>query len=396
MSELENKAPSKPPKAPSVPKKAPKPPVKPAAAGSVPAAPTKAPAAPTKPEKKAPIKKEESQASAPETEKNVAPKKPAAKPAPAKAAMKPATANQEEKKAAPKKPEQKNDASAVLENDAQKPEPVEDKTENKPSAPEKPAKKAKKANVDDKNLKVVESALSVEELNQRKQRKIRNSIYAMSAVVLVLIIALIVILLWPSEERVEAQYDLTFESVPANVSIEHAIFDSEINGNVITFKKPITIQNAKTSSYNGFTNFIMKVKFVNSNKVDVTNQIYLRINDDNREDVYLINGGGSITVGDVDDLRHSYVDLKDNEYIYYTNILTKADDPYEVILGFMVKDQRVLEDEITMQVTFYCFDSSNLNLSITSSGSYLISSGTNIPANDEYVNKVKENANSKN
>lgn len=376
MPETENKAPARPPQKPAAPK-----PVAPAKPGPV---PPKAPPAP-KPAPAMPKAPAEKPAPAMPKAPPAAPKAP--KPAPAAPKNEP----KPEKKAAPAMPKGKP---------APKPAPVV------PPAPSKPVKgkKNKKGdkqgkNVDDKNLKVVEKALSIEEINQRKERRTKNAIYVFAALITIVIIILIIIFFWPADQKVEAVYDLTFESVPSKVTIEHEIYDKEINGQIITFTKPITIENPSGSNYNGFTNFIMSVKFTNKRGTDVTDKVYLRLNEKNRQDVYF-EDVYSATVGNVSSefFNHFYVDLakEENQFIYYSNVIAQGDEPYVAILGFLAKDKEILQDELTMSVTFYGFNSNTLSIVNTSMGTVVRTvDSTLIPCTQGYVDSVKENLKNK-
>ena len=383
MPETENKAPARPPQKPSAPK--PVAPIKPSVPPKAPPAP-KASAMPPKAAPKAPV--------APKPPKAVPPKAPVAPKAP-------------EMPKKEQKPEPKGKPAPVAPKvpalPKGKPAPAS-KAPIAAPAPVKPVKgkKGKKGdkqgkNVDDKNLKVVEKALSIEEINQRKERRTKNAIYVFAALITILIIVLIIIFFWPADQKVEAVYDLTFESVPSKVTIEHEIYDSEINGTIITFKKPITIENPSTS--NGFTNFIMSVKFINKRGTDVTDKVYLRLNENSRQDVYFENSY-SATVGNVSSefFNHFYVDLAkpENEFIYYTNVVAPGDEPYVAILGFLAKDKEILADELTMQVTFFGFNSNTLQITNTSIGTVIRTvDSTAIPCSQGYVDRVKENLNKK-
>lgn len=258
--------------------------------------------------------------------------------------------------------------------------------------PEKPEKADKDAAVDDKNLKVVEKALSVEELNQRKQRRIRNATYAMAAVVLLLIIALIIIIFWPAEQKVEARYDLNFDSIPAVTKIEHSIYSEDVTGNIVTFKKSITIENPLNSSYPGYTSFIMSVKFTDAHGNDVSDKAYIRLDENNAEDIYNLSNIRAATIGELEGIPNHqiYVNLGQEKYIYFTNVLAKGDEPYSLLLGFLSKDQELLKSEIKMTVTIYGFNADNLTLSTTAEGTHIrAANGELIPAQQEWVDAVK-------
>ena len=88
----------------------------------------------------------------------------------------------------------------------------------------------------------------------------------------------------------------------------------------------------------------------------------------------------------------NYVDLINNNYIYFTNVLARGDEPYSLILGFLCKNKELLKNEIKMIVTIYGFDANNLSLKTTSSGMQITASnGQTIPAEQEWVDKVKQN-----
>ena len=257
----------------------------------------------------------------------------------------------------------------------------------KPKKPPKPGKEGAEA---DKNLKVVEKALSVEELNQLKQRRIRNTTYALAAVVLVLVIVLIVIIFWPTEERVEAQYDLVYSGTP--IPVEHIIYSEEVTGNIITFRKPLTV--AADSSMSGFSSFIMKVSFEAPGIGDVTDQMYIRLSENHLTDVY---DYGSIraTVGEIADVpdHQFYVDMALHDYVYFTNPLTAGDEAFPVLLGFLCKNPALLTDEIIMKVNLYGFNSETVVVSYGEKGSYVqAQDGTEILADSSWVYEVKENA----
>lgn len=283
----------------------------------------------------------------------------------------------------PKKPEKQSDGSVVEAKKApQKPENVKNEGKSKEGA------------VDDKNLKVVEKALSVEELNQRKQRRIRNATYTMSALVLLLAIVLIIIIFWPAEQKVEARYDLTFDNIPAVTQIEHSIYSEEVTGNIVTFKKSITIENPINSYFTGYACFAMSVKFMDNTGVDISNQMYLRLDENNASDIFNLENIKQATQGEIEGLPNHqiYVDLISNNYIYFNNVLARGDEPYSLILGFLCKNQELLKNEIKMIVTIYGFDANNLSLKTTSSGMQITASnGQTIPAEQEWVDKVKQN-----
>lgn len=399
---MENKMPPKAPGKPPVQVAAPKPPQKPVAAPK-PAAP-KPPQPPVQP----PKPKAAPKADAPQ--KSTAPKA-APKADMPKAAPKPAP-KKETPNAAPK-PEkaQKVETPKEIESEQVKPvKPEVAKTENtKPTKPEPPkaapkkpdaaaaenAEKQAKEKVDDKNLNVVEKAMSVEELNQRKQRRIRNATYAMSAVVLLLVIALIIIIFWPAEQKVEAKYDLTFDAVPAVTQIEHSIYSEEVTGNIVTFKKAITIENPLSSSFAGYTSFAMSVKFTDAAGNDISNKFFIRLDETHKSDIYNVSNINEIANGQLDGLpgNQIYVDLaKDNgKYIYFTNVLAKGEDPYSVLIGFLAKDQSYLTSEIKMTVTIYGFNASNMDLTTTVTGTQIrTATGQFIPATEDWKNAVQE------
>lgn len=302
------------------------------------------------------------------------------------------------------KDEEKGDKSAEEKPEEEQPE---NKAEEKVEAPEKPAKKSKekvpkaekpkkppkpgKEGAEaDKNLKVVEKALSVEELNQLKQRRIRNTTYALAAVVLVLVIVLIVIIFWPTEERVEAQYDLVYSGTP--IPVEHIIYSEEVTGNIITFRKPLTV--AADSNMTGFSSFIMKVSFEAPGIGDVTDQMYIRLSENHLTDVYDY-GSIEATVGEIADVpdHQFYVDMALHDYVYFTNPLTAGDEAFPVLLGFLCKNPALLTDEIIMKVNLYGFSSETVAVSYGEKGSYVqAQDGTEIPADSSWVDEVKENA----
>lgn len=399
---MENKMPPKAPGKPPVQAAAPKPPQKPVTAPK-PAVP-KPPQPPFQP----PKPKAAPKADAPQkpTVPKAAPKadmpKAAPKPAPKK----------ETPNAAPK-PEkaQKVETPKEIEPEQVKPaKPEVAKTENtKPTKPEPPkaapkkpdaaaaenAENLAKEKVDDKNLNVVEKAMSVEELNQRKQRRIRNATYAMSAVVLLLVIALIIIIFWPAEQKVEAKYDLTFDAVPAVTQIEHSIYSEEVTGNIVTFKKAITIENPLSSSFAGYTSFVMSVKFTDAAGNDISSKFFIRLDETHKSDIYNVSNINEIANGQLDGLpgNQIYVDLaKDNgKYIYFTNVLAKGEAPYSVLIGFLAKDQSYLTSEIKMTVTIYGFNASNMDLTTTATGTQIrTATGQFIPATEDWKNAVQE------
>ena len=399
---MENKMPPKAPGKQPVQAAAPKPPQKPVAAPK-PAAP-KPPQPPVQP----PKPKAAPKADAPQ--KPTAPKA-APKADMPKAAPKPAP-KKETPNAAPK-PEkaQKVETTKEIEPEQVKPaKPEVAKTENtKPTKPEPPkaapkkpdaaavenAENLAKEKVDDKNLNVVEKAMSVEELNQRKQRRIRNATYAMSAVVLLLVIALIIIIFWPAEQKVEAKYDLTFDAVPAVTQIEHSIYSEEVTGNIVTFKKAITIENPLSSSFAGYTSFAMSVKFTDAAGNDISSKFFIRLDETHKSDIYNVSNINEIANGQLDGLpgNQIYVDLaKDNgKYIYFTNVLAKGEDPYSVLIGFLAKDQSYLTSEIKMTVTIYGFNASNMDLTTTATGTQIrTATGQFIPATEDWKNAVQE------
>ena len=346
---MENKMPPKAPGKPPVQAAAPKPPQKPVTAPK-PAVP-KPPQPPVQPPKPK---------AAPKAD---APQKPTAPKTAPKAAPK-----ADMPKAAPKKPD-----AAAAEN----------------------AENLAKEKVDDKNLNVVEKAMSVEELNQRKQRRIRNATYAMSAVVLLLVIALIIIIFWPAEQKVEAKYDLTFDAVPAVTQIEHSIYSEEVTGNIVTFKKAITIENPLSSSFAGYTSFAMSVKFTDAAGNDISSKFFIRLDETHKSDIYNVSNINEIANGQLDGLpgNQIYVDLaKDNgKYIYFTNVLAKGEDPYSILIGFLAKDQSYLTSEIKMTVTIYGFNASNMDLTTTATGTQIrTATGQFIPATEDWKNAVQE------
>lgn len=404
---MENKMPPKAPGKPPVQAAAPKPPQKPVTTPK-PAAPKppQPPVQPPKP-KAAPKADAPQKPTAPKTAPKAAPKadmpKAAPKPAPKK----------ETPNAAPK-PEkaQKVETPKEIEPEQVKPaKPEVAKTENtKPTKPEPPkaapkkpdaaaaenAENLAKEKVDDKNLNVVEKAMSVEELNQRKQRRIRNATYAMSAVVLLLVIALIIIIFWPAEQKVEAKYDLTFDAVPAVTQIEHSIYSEEVTGNIVTFKKAITIEIPLSSSFAGYTSFAMSVKFTDAAGNDISSKFFIRLDETHKSDIYNVSNINEIANGQLDGLpgNQIYVDLaKDNgKYIYFTNVLAKGEDPYSVLIGFLAKDQSYLTSEIKMTVTIYGFNASNMDLTTTATGTQIrTATGQFIPATEDWKNAVQEN-----
>ena len=433
-----NSAPPKPapaaPKQPPKPAPAPKaPPTKPEAPKAPPVKPAAAPKAPpTKPEApKAPPTKPTAQPEAPKQ-----PPKPAPKPMPKspeggppkapetkpEAEVKPEApkkekAKKENKKANKEKSEpveNKEEAPKSEDNKEQADKPAEDKQDNKteddkvkktekpkksdgeegdkaekkPKKPPKPKKEGADAN--NKNLNVVEKALSVEELNQLKQRRIRNGTYALAAVVLLLVIVLIVIIFWPTEERVEAQYDLIYNGDP--IPVEHSIYSEEVTGNIITFKKPLTVE--ADSSMSGFSSFIMSVTFEDALGNDITDQMYIRLSENHLTDVY---DYGSIraTVGEITDVPNHqfYVDLALHKNVYFTNPLAAGDQPFPVLLGFLCKNSALLADEIIMKVNLYGFNSETVSISYDSNGSHVIASdGTRIAVDSDWAFEVKQNA----
>ena len=387
---LENKLPPKAPGKPPVQTAAPKPPQKPVTA-SKPAAP-KPPQPPVQPSK-------------PTAAPKPAPKpvpKPAPKPVAPTAAPKPVSKPEKlekvetPKKAKPEsaKPAKPETAKAEVAKPT-KPEPTKAAPKKPDAAPIENTDAQAKEKVDDKNLNVVEKAMSVEELNQRKQRRIRNATYAMSAVVLLLVIALIIIIFWPAEQKVEAKYDLTFDSVPAVTEIEHAIYSEEVTGNIVTFKKPITIENPLSSSFAGYTSFAMSVKFTDATGNDISNKFFIRLDENHKSDIYNVSNINEITNGTLEGLpgHQIYVDLaKDNgKYIYFTNVLAKGEDPYSILIGFLAKDQNYLSSEIKMTVTIYGFNANNMDLTTTATGTQIrTSSGQFIPATQEWKDAVQE------
>ena len=377
---------AQPPK-PVAPKAAPKQPLKPEAPKTSPTQPPKPETPKTSPTQ--PPKKEAPKA---------APKQPSKKETP-KAALKQPPKQTDGPKQAPVKP------AAQTENVENQAKPGENLAAEKPAKPQKPSDEAagkelpekpekadKDAAVDDKNLKVVEKALSVEELNQRKQRRIRNATYAMAAVVLLLIIALIIIIFWPTEQKVEARYDLNFDSIPAVTKIEHSIYSEDVTGNIVTFKKSITIENPLNSSYPGYTSFIMSVKFTDALGNDVSDKAYIRLDENNAEDIYNLSNIRAATIGELEGIPNHqiYVNLGQEKYIYFTNVLAKGDEPYSLLLGFLSKDQELLKSEIKMTVTIYGFNADNLTLSTTAEGTHIrAANGELIPAQQEWVDAVK-------
>lgn len=376
---MENKLPPKAPGKPPVQTAAPKPPQKPVAAPK-PAAPKPA-QSPVQPPKPAP--------------------KPVPKPAPT-VAPKPAPKPEKLEKAETQKKVKPESVKPVKPETAKaesvkstKPEPPKAAPKKPDAAPIENADAQAKEKVDDKNLNVVEKAMSVEELNQRKQRRIRNATYAMSAVVLLLVIALIIIIFWPAEQKVEAKYDLTFDSVPAVTQIEHAIYSEEVTGNIVTFKKPITIENPLSSSFAGYTSFAMSVKFTDAMGNDISNKFFIRLDESHKSDIYNVSNINEITNGVLEGLpgHQIYVDLaKDNgKYIYFTNVLAKGEDPYSILIGFLAKDQNYLSSEIKMTVTIYGFNANNMELTTTATGTQIrTSSGQFIPATQEWKDAVQE------
>lgn len=383
-----------PPKAPGRPPVSNVPPKPAKAQPPKPVAPKAAPKQPPKPE-------------TPKTSPTQPPKKEAPKAAPkqpskketTKAALKQPPKQTDGPKQAPVKP------AAQTENVENQAKPGENLAAEKPAKPQKPSDEAagkelpeklekadKDAAVDDKNLKVVEKALSVEELNQRKQRRIRNATYAMAAVVLLLIIALIIIIFWPTEQKVEARYDLNFDSIPAVTKIEHSIYSEDVTGNIVTFKKSITIENPLNSSYPGYTSFIMSVKFTDAHGNDVSDKAYIRLDENNAEDIYNLSNIRAATIGELEGIPNHqiYVNLGQEKYIYFTNVLAKGDEPYSLLLGFLSKDQELLKSEIKMTVTIYGFNADNLTLSTTAEGTHIrAANGELIPAQQEWVDAVK-------
>lgn len=384
---MENKLPPKAPGKPPVQSAAPKPPQKPVAAPK-PAAPKPAqsPVQPPKPAPK-PVPKP-----VPKPAPMVAPK-PAPKPEKLEKAETQKKVKPESVK--PVKPETAK-AESVKPTKPEPPKAAPKAAPKKPdAAPIENADAQAKEKVDDKNLNVVEKAMSVEELNQRKQRRIRNATYAMSAVVLLLVIALIIIIFWPAEQKVEAKYDLTFDSVPAVTQIEHAIYSEEVTGNIVTFKKPITIENPLSSSFAGYTSFAMSVKFTDAMGNDISNKFFIRLDESHKSDIYNVSNINEITNGALEGLpgHQIYVDLaKDNgKYIYFTNVLAKGEDPYSILIGFLAKDQNYLSSEIKMTVTIYGFNANNMELTTTATGTQIrTSSGQFIPATQEWKDAVQE------
>lgn len=399
---MENKMPPKAPGKPPVQAAAPKPPQKPVTAPK-PAAP-KPPQPPVQP----PKPKAAPKADAPQkpTAPKAAPKadmpKTAPKPAPKKETPNAAPNHEKAQKVeTPKetKPEQVKPAKpevAKTENTKPtKPEPPKAAPKKPDAAAAENAENLAKEKVDDKNLNVVEKAMSVEELNQRKQRRIRNATYAMSAVVLLLVIALIIIIFWPAEQKVEAKYDLTFDAVPAVTQIEHSIYSEEVTGNIVTFKKAITIENPLSSSFAGYTSFAMSVKFTDAAGNDISSKFFIRLDETHKSDIYNVSNINEIANGQLDGLpgNQIYVDLaKDNgKYIYFTNVLAKGEDPYSVLIGFLAKDQSYLTSEIKMTVTIYGFNASNMDLTTTATGTQIrTATGQFIPATEDWKNAVQE------
>lgn len=399
---MENKMPPKAPGKPPVQAAAPKPPQKSVTAPKLAAPkPPQPPVQPPKP-KAAPKADAPQKPTAPKAAPKADMPKTAPKPAPKK----------ETPNAAPK-PEkaQKVETPKEIEPEQVKPaKPEVAKTENtKPTKPEPPkvapkkpdvaaaenAENLAKEKVDDKNLNVVEKAMSVEELNQRKQRRIRNATYAMSAVVLLLVIALIIIIFWPAEQKVEAKYDLTFDAVPAVTQVEHSIYSEEVTGNIVTFKKAITIENPLSSSFAGYTSFAMSVKFTDAAGNDISSKFFIRLDETHKSDIYNVSNINEIANGQLDGLpgNQIYVDLaKDNgKYIYFTNVLAKGEDPYSILIGFLAKDQSYLTSEIKMTVTIYGFNASNMDLTTTATGTQIrTATGQFIPATEDWKNAVQE------
>ncbi len=411
---MENKMPPKAPGKPPVQAAAPKPPQKPVVAPK-PAAPKppQPPVQPPKP-KAAPKADAPQKPTAPKAAPKAEPKtelkadmpKAAPKPAPKKetpkAAPKPAPKPEKVQKVeTPKetKPEQvksaKPEAAKAENTKPTKPEPPKAAPKKPDAAAAENADAQAKEKVDDKNLNVVEKAMSVEELNQRKQRRIRNATYAMSAVVLLLVIALIIIIFWPAEQKVEAKYDLTFDAVPAVTQIEHSIYSEEVMGNIVTFKKAITIENPLSSSFAGYTSFAMSVKFTDAAGNDISSKFFIRLDETHKSDIYNVSNINEITNGQLDGLpgHQIYVDLaKDNgKYIYFTNVLAKGEDPYSVLIGFLAKDQSYLSSEIKMTVTIYGFNAANMDLTTTATGTQIrTATGQFIPATEDWKNAVQE------
>ena len=402
------KAPGKPPVQAAAPKSPQKPVAAPKPAAPKPAAPKPAAPKPPQPPVQPPKPKAAPKADAPQkpTAPKAAPKadmpKAAPKPAPKKetpnAAPKPEKAQKVE---TPKEiePEQvkpaKPEALKAENTKPTKPEPPKAAPKKPDAAAAENAENQAKEKVDDKNLNVVEKAMSVEELNQRKQRRIRNATYAMSAVVLLLVIALIIIIFWPAEQKVEAKYDLTFDAVPAVTQIEHSIYSEEVTGNIVTFKKAITIENPLSSSFAGYTSFAMSVKFTDAAGNDISSKFFIRLDETHKSDIYNVSNINEIANGQLDGLpgNQIYVDLaKDNgKYIYFTNVLAKGEDPYSVLIGFLAKDQSYLTSEIKMTVTIYGFNASNMDLTTTATGTQIrTATGQFIPATEDWKNAVQE------
>ncbi len=387
VDKLPPKAPGRPPvsNVPPKPAKAQPPkPVAPKAAPKQPPKPETPKTSPTQPPKKEAPKAAPKQPSKKETTKAALKQPPKQTDGPKQAPVKPAAQTENVENQA------KPGENLAAEKPA-KPQKPSDEAAGK-ELPEKPEKADKDAAVDDKNLKVVEKALSVEELNQRKQRRIRNATYAMAAVVLLLIIALIIIIFWPTEQKVEARYDLNFDSIPAVTKIEHSIYSEDVTGNIVTFKKSITIENPLNSSYPGYTSFIMSVKFTDALGNDVSDKAYIRLDENNAEDIYNLSNIRAATIGELEGIPNHqiYVNLGQEKYIYFTNVLAKGDEPYSLLLGFLSKDQELLKSEIKMTVTIYGFNADNLTLSTTAEGTHIrAANGELIPAQQEWVDAVK-------
>ena len=253
---------------------------------------------------------------------------------------------------------------------------------------QKPITPTKPVAVENKNLNVVEKALSVEEMNAQKQRRIRKGTYAMSAIFLVLIVALALAIFWPVKNAAAA-YDYTFNEIPSKAQVVHVMKSGEVSGSTVIFKEPIKVE--LSDDVTKMAAFIVKPTFICDGE-DITEDISLLLVYENSEDVLNLDADEAI-VG----TNRIYLDLAENEYIYFTKVLSANDAAYPLIVGFSPKDQNKLKKEITMTVEIYAFNAESLELINQTDGKIYAKIGSDVEVltSQEWVNKVQANATQK-
>ncbi|MBO4412391.1 MAG: hypothetical protein J5779_00005, partial [Clostridia bacterium] len=125
---------------------------------------------------------------------------------------------------------------------------------------------------------------------------------------------------------------------------------------------------------------------------DITEDISLLLVYENSEDVLNLDADEAI-VG----TNRIYLDLAENEYIYFTKVLSANDAAYPLIVGFSPKDQNKLKKEITMTVEIYAFNAESLELINQTDGKIYAKIGSDVEVltSQEWVNKVQANATQK-